>query len=80
LNNIILETHLGRKAMARKDARAKITSVVSASSFTQEDVDKFKKSADRYTRKATSSKKKAQETLISLGIYTKSGRLSKNYK
>ena len=66
--------------MARKNVRPKIASVVSASSFTQEDVDKFKKSADQYTKKATSSKKKARETLISLGIYTKSGRLSKNYK
>ncbi len=53
--------------------------VVAASTLTQRDADKFKKSAKKYAKEATTSKKKAQSKLISLGIYTPKGRLSKRY-
>lgn len=39
----------------------------------------FRKDAAAYTAKAISSKKEAQKTLVKLGIYTNSGKLSKNY-
>lgn len=69
----------GVKVMVKKDNGKKAAKVVAASVLTQRDADKFKKSASKYTKNATSSKKKAQSTLISLGTHTKSGRLSKNY-
>lgn len=47
--------------------------------LTQKDADKFKVSAKNYARKATASREKAQSKLISIGIYSKSGRLSKKY-
>ena len=51
-----------------------------ATVHTQKDVERFEKAAEAYGRKATASKKKARETLVALGIYTKSGRLTKNYR
>ena len=48
--------------------------------LTQMDADKFKKSAKKYTKEVTASKKKARDKLISLGIYTRTGRLSKEYR
>ena len=40
----------------------------------------FRKVAKASTGRATRSKKTALDTLIAEGIYTKSGRLSKNYR
>ena len=40
----------------------------------------FRKAAADYTRKATVSKAAARQALIGLGIYTASGKLTKNYK
>ena len=40
----------------------------------------FRKAAKASTARATRSKKIALDTLIAEGIYTKSGRLSKNYR
>ena len=65
--------------MAKNDTGNKDAKVVAASVLTQRDADKFKKSASKYTKTATSSKKKAQSTLIALGTHTKSGRISKKY-
>lgn len=45
-----------------------------------DDLDKFIKAAKRYTNKATKTKKAARKALIKMGIYTKSGKLTKNYK
>jgi hypothetical protein len=47
---------------------------------TAKSVARFRQAAADYTQKATASKAAARETLISLGIYTPSGKLSKNYK
>jgi hypothetical protein len=43
-------------------------------------VKRFQKAAKAFTRRATRSKQAARETLIAEGIYTRSGRLSKNYR
>jgi hypothetical protein len=69
----------GVRVMAKNSARKRMAKVVAASTLTQRDADKFKKSARKYTKEATTSKKKAQTKLISLGIYTPTGRLSKKY-
>jgi hypothetical protein len=42
-------------------------------------VDIFRKAAKTFTDQAVQSKQKARDILISEGIYTKTGRLSKNY-
>lgn len=39
----------------------------------------FRKKSAEYVATATTSKKKARNTLVKLGIYTPSGRLSKAY-
>lgn len=40
----------------------------------------FRKAAEAFTKRATRSKATAIQTLIDEGIYTKSGKLSKNYR
>jgi hypothetical protein len=42
-------------------------------------VDQFRRAAKQLTDKATATPDTARELLVSEGIYTKSGRLSKNY-
>lgn len=69
----------GMRVMAKKNTGKNGTKTVSAATLGQRDADRFEKSARKYTKDATSSKRKAQSRLISLGIYTKSGRLSKKY-
>jgi hypothetical protein len=44
-----------------------------------EDVKRFEKAAKAYGKKATASREAARATLVSLGIHTKSGRLTKKY-
>jgi hypothetical protein len=43
------------------------------------DADRFEKEAKKFAAKATTSAKKARETLVALGIYTPSGKLCKRY-
>lgn len=50
-----------------------------ASVSTQKDADDFKKSASAWGREATKTKRKARDTLVSLGISTPKGRLTKRY-
>lgn len=69
----------GVEVMAKKNVSKKVTKVAASSVLTQRDADDFKKSAKIYTKNTVSSKKKAQSKLISLGIYTPTGRLSKKY-
>jgi hypothetical protein len=45
-----------------------------------EALSRFRKAAKAFTTKTTKSRAAAIETLISEGIYTRSGRLSKNYR
>ncbi|HEX6978643.1 MAG TPA: hypothetical protein VF342_05040 [Alphaproteobacteria bacterium] len=46
----------------------------------KKEVELFRKAASAYTKKATVSKEAARKELVNLGIYTSSGRLTKNYK
>lgn len=39
----------------------------------------FRKKSDKYVAAATTSKQKARNTLVKLGIYTPRGKLSKAY-
>lgn len=67
--------------MPRKIARSAATGrFVAASVLTQEDADRFSKQAEAWGRKVTRTKAEAKKTLVALGIYTKSGKLSKNYR
>jgi hypothetical protein len=43
-------------------------------------LNRFRKAAKAFTTRATKSRATALETLVSEGIYTKSGRVSKNYR
>jgi len=43
-------------------------------------VERFREAVKAFTAEATRSKRKARNVLISTGIYTKSGRLAKNYR
>lgn len=44
------------------------------------DLERFQKAAEAFTKKATASEKTARETLESLGIIQKNGKLSTNYR
>ncbi len=41
---------------------------------------RFRKAAEDYIKKATASRESARETLVRLGIATKSGNLTSKYK
>jgi len=47
---------------------------------TREAVEHFRKAAEEFMKKATRSKESAMKVLVESGIYTKSGKLSKNYR
>ena len=65
------------KKANRSPAQAK---TVAASVLTQADADRFSKQAKAWGRKVTRTKAEAKKTLVDLGIYTKDGKLSKNYR
>jgi hypothetical protein len=43
-------------------------------------LDRFRKAAKAFTARTTRSRDAARQVLISEGIYTKSGKLAKNYR
>jgi hypothetical protein len=47
---------------------------------TKKDVASFRKAASAYTKKVTATKSAARKELITLGIYTRSGKLTKHYR
>lgn len=51
-----------------------------SSPVTTKDVAHFRKSADSFVKAATKSQTTARRTLVTMGINTKSGKLTKNYK
>ena len=61
-----------RRMAAKKSNRWNAT-------LNQKDADEHRRAASRFVKEATTSKKRAQETLKSMGIYTASGRLSRKY-
>lgn len=69
------EIYMATKRTARKRA----AKTVGASVLTKEDADRFEKSASAWGKKAARTKKSARETLVSLGIVTPKGRLTKKY-
>ena len=46
----------------------------------EKELPKFKKAAKEFTKKATRSKKAARKVLYESGIYTKTGKLRKQYR
>ncbi len=46
----------------------------------REALDRFRKAAKAFTVRSTQSRETARRILISEGIYTKSGKLAKNYR
>lgn len=46
---------------------------------TEADVERFRKAAEAWGKKATKSKKSAKNTLVRLGMLTASGKLTKRY-
>ncbi|MGB8683169.1 MAG: hypothetical protein WCD12_09810 [Candidatus Binatus sp.] len=46
----------------------------------REAVEHFRKAAEEFTKKATRSRESAMKVLVEAGIYTKSGKLTKNYR
>jgi hypothetical protein len=46
----------------------------------REALNRFRKAADVFTVRSIRSRETAREVLISEGIYTKSGKLTKNYR
>jgi hypothetical protein len=64
--------------MNGKDKRAEMR--VPADLSTREAVEHFRKGAEEFTRKAARSKESAMKVLIESGIYTESGKLTKNYR
>jgi hypothetical protein len=47
---------------------------------TSRDAKRFRKAATAFAKKATASKETARKTLVEMGIYTPSGKLTKNYR
>jgi len=47
---------------------------------TPEAVERFREAAAEFTREGTRSKESAMKVLVESGIYTKSGKLTKNYR
>ena len=64
---------------ARKTSANGTNRSVAASVLTQEDADRFGRSAEKFAKKATTSRQEARRTLVSLRTHTKSGRIAKNY-
>jgi hypothetical protein len=48
--------------------------------MTKADVEQFRRAADAYGKRHTRSRKAALKELVQLGIYTRAGRLTKNYR
>lgn len=67
-----------RAATSRKKIAIR-SQVVELSILGPEDADQFQVSANRWGRKARESQQSAIDTLVSLGIATASGKLTKRY-
>jgi hypothetical protein len=76
-----LERGIGAKDthnMKGKHKRAATPAPTDLSS--REAVESFRKAAAEFLKKATRSKQSAMKALVESGIYTKSGKLTKNYR
>ena len=61
----------GRKSVSRRQT---------PTTMSEEDVDRFKKSAKTYAGKVTASQQSARRALINIGISTATGKLTKRYR
>jgi hypothetical protein len=64
--------------MSGKDKRATVDASTDLTS--REAVERFRKAAAEFTKEATRSQESAMKVLVDSGIYTESGKLSKNYR
>jgi len=48
--------------------------------MTTKEVEAYVKDIKKFTKKVTATKEKAREFLAQTGVYTKKGKLSRNYK
>jgi hypothetical protein len=48
--------------------------------MTHEEIEDLKEKIEKYEKKVTKSKKASRSFLVELGIFTKSGKLTKNYE
>ena len=66
--------------MAKKLKLSAVARALTASGvLTQRDADRFEGQGKKYAATFTTSKKKAQNKLFALGIYTRTGKLTKKY-
>jgi hypothetical protein len=64
--------------MGARDKRA--ATKVPADLSSREAVERFREAAAEFMKKATRSRESAMKVLAESGIYTKSGKLTKNYR
>jgi hypothetical protein len=64
----------------RTEARNKNGAARADAIDSRDALNRFRKAAKAFTTHVTKSRAAALETLVSEGIYTKSGRISKNYR
>ncbi len=60
--------------------KTKVATEIRADLTSREAVEQFREAAAEFTRKATRSRESAMQVLVEAGIYTKSGKLAKNYR
>ncbi len=58
----------------------KRTAEIPADLSSREAVKRFREAAAEFTKEGTRSKESAMKVLVESGIYTESGKLSKNYR
>lgn len=63
------------KGKGKRTAARGVTDLTS-----REAVERFREAAAEFTKAGTRSKDAAMKVLVEAGIYTKSGKLSKNYR
>jgi len=66
--------------VVKADLRVKNGAGVVIDFESREGLARFRKAAKAFTKRATQSRETAMQVLVSEGIYTKSGKLAKNYR
>jgi hypothetical protein len=64
----------------KTEVRNKNIAVIVTDIGSREALNRFRKAARAFTMHVTKSRATAMETLVTEGIYTKSGRVSRNYR
>jgi hypothetical protein len=58
----------------------RLATKIPADLSSREAVERFREAAAEFTKEATRSRESAMKVLVEAGIYTKSGKLTKNYR